>query len=283
MNYNKFNTNTNLIIDTNNNDSDNPDNVRLNSNNSFNNLSGFNSNNGDNLLFAATSSNPASKSLNTCSSLRSGDGGNLGDYPIQILSSQGISCLSIRIEDFEVHIPGFMPLHVNYDLLSLGFTILRAIIPSFSVNEITNVRLLNLNGVQVMNNECESDTNKFPSLIIRLTTSELVKQIMIKKCNINYFNTCDLNISLLNCELSARMPHLKLFVNEALSSIEHKNFKSLKKVGKSLGNPEHNFSSLSDLNTIMITYKYETHLSSSCNIASISNKEIDSSKNKNSK
>ena len=57
-----------------------------------------------------------------------------------------------------------------------------------------------------------------------------VKQIIRNKRNINYFNPRDLNKSMLGEELATRMPHTKIFINEALSSTEHKVFKTFKQV-----------------------------------------------------
>ena len=73
------------------------------------------------------------------------------------------------------------------------------------------------------------------SLIVRLTSIDRVKQIMRNKRSINYFNTRDLNKSMLEEALVSRMLHTKLFINEALSPSEHKIFKSIKQAGKNLG------------------------------------------------
>ena len=52
---------------------------------------------------------------------------------------------------------------------------------------------------------------------------------MASKRNINYCSARDLNKSLLSEELFSRVPHLKIFINESLSPLEHTNFKSLAK------------------------------------------------------
>ena len=117
--------------------------------------------------------------------------------------------------------------------------------------------------------------SRFPSFIIRLTSIDRVKLIMTSKRN--YLSTRDLNKSVLSEELVYRMPYSKIFINESLSSSEHKNFKSLKTIAKKLGfrfiwhrggkflawwnfgTPEHSFSNPSDLNAIKTAYVYELH------------------------
>ena len=76
---------------------------------------------------------------------------------------------------------------------------------------------------------------RFPSIIIRLTSTNRVKQIILTKRNITYFSTRDINKSLLDRELASRMPSSKIFINESLSPTENKRFKSLKTIAKSTG------------------------------------------------
>ena len=185
-----------------------------------------------------------------------------------------------RIQDYEIHIPGFMPLTSNDDLNLLGFTILRAICSSINLHEITNVRLLNISDEHTLQAERSSGADRlFISFIIRLTSVERARQIMFNRRNINYFSTRDLNKTLLSEELVSRMPFSKIFVNETLSSTEYKSFKSLKNIGKNigfkfiwhcggkflarwrLGAPEHYFSNHSDLNRIKNSYASDTYQS----------------------
>ena len=112
-----------------------------------------------------------------------------------------------RIQDYEIHIPGFMPLTSNDDLNLLGFTILRAICSSINLHEITNVRLLNISDEHTLQAERSSGADRlFISFIIRLTSVERARQIMFNRRNINYFSTRDLNKTLLSEELVSRMP-----------------------------------------------------------------------------
>ena len=183
-----------------------------------------------------------------------------------------------RIEDYEIHIPGFMPLKSNDNLRSLGYSILQAISPTLTLDEITNVRLLNNTDCQNKDTEGSLGISGFPSFIIRLSSSIRVKQIIITKKNINYFNTRDINRSLLDSELASRLPCTKIFINESLSSSENKSFKSLKSIAKSigfrfvwhrggkflvrwnLGMPEHYISNPSDLHVIKTIYAGESQL-----------------------
>ena len=186
------------------------------------------------------------------------------------------------MEDFELHIVGFMPLKVTDELRVLSFTILRSISPDFDINEIDSVRLLNTRPPEAIANPTGThggaNGSTLPSFIIRLTSSNRVSQIMSQKQKLNYFNTKDLDTSMLSRDFVSRMPYTKILVNEVLSRDEYKRFKSLKSIGKNLGfkniwhrggtflarwrgwSQEHFFDCLSDLNTIRDIYSRETHL-----------------------
>ena len=200
----------------------------------------------------------------------------------QFSSSQLANCPLTRIEDFELHIVGFMPLTNSDDLKSLSFAILHSVSPTININEIESVRLLN---TQISPDADDNTTEgrrgasvpNYPSFITRLTSSSRVRQIMSNKHKLNYFNTRDLDISLIDMDLASRIPYTKILINEALSSYEYKKFRSLKSIGKSLGfkniwhrrgmflarwrswEQEHFFDCLSDLNTIRSKYCSEVH------------------------
>ena len=57
----------------------------------------------------------------------------------QFSSSQLANCPLIYIEDFELHIVGFMSLTNSDDLKSLSFAILLSVTPTININEIESV------------------------------------------------------------------------------------------------------------------------------------------------
>ena len=180
--------------------------LNINFNNSINN--NISNNNNYNL------NNNNNKNLNSSQieSFKSRDGGNPENGLSQPLPTQyhhtELPSFSLpRPESLEIHIPGFMPLTMLDDLHSLSYSILQAFSPSLTMSEITNVRLLASDNTQLSETGNSSGVPRFPSFIIRLASSDLVKKIMSSKRKINYFSTRDLNTSQLSRELVSRMPY----------------------------------------------------------------------------
>ena len=72
----------------------------------------------------------------------------------------------------------------------------------------------------------------FPSLIVRLTSIDLVRRVMNGKRSFNYLNTGDIDHSLLSPDLAASRPHSKIFINEVLSPSAYANYSSLNDAAK---------------------------------------------------
>lgn len=134
-----------------------------------------------------------------------------------------------------------MPLTSNDDLKALSYSILRGIAPMLHINEILNVRLLptHTSNVEVSRQPIETDSVSaapgFPSLIVRLSTSTRVRQIMSLKREINYYTTRDLDHSHLSKEFATRVPFTKIIINDVLPITEYQRFKSLRRFTKNLG------------------------------------------------
>ena len=73
-----------------------------------------------------------------------------------------------------------------------------------------------------------SEINEYLSLIVRLTSSALVRRIMNAKRFLNYFSTNYVDRSLLCTKLAATMPDKKIFIHDVLSPSERANYNSLK-------------------------------------------------------
>ena len=111
-----------------------------------------------------------------------------------------------RSEAFEVYIAGFMSLTLSDDLKGLCFSILHGISPMLNIGEVANVRLLHNRPVSDTPTKSTDNGNSparvgFPALIVQLTTSSRVKQLMTLKREKNYYNTRDLDLSQLSREL----------------------------------------------------------------------------------
>ena len=133
-----------------------------------------------------------------------------------------------------------MSLTLSDDLKGLCFSVLHGISPMLNVSEIANVRLLHTRPVSdTLEQSTENDNAPakvgFPAIIVQLTASSRVKQIMTLKREVNYYNTRDLDLSQLSRELAIRVPNVKLIINDVLPTTEYQRFKSLRKYAKNLG------------------------------------------------
>ena len=156
------------------------------------------------------------------------------------------------------------------------YIIFKGISSTFNPQEIVNVRLVRSPSKTIADNP--TNVNKqFPSIIVRVTKAYLVKQIMTLYRTLNYYNTRDLDLSLLSSDFASRLPYTKLIINNVLSSTEYKNYISLKSLAVNLGfkyvwhkdgrflarwrknNQAHYFNSPTDLHSIKITYTGESH------------------------
>ena len=82
-------------------------------------------------------------------------------------------------------------------------------------------------------NLCDGLT--FPSLIVRLTSADLVQRIMGARRTFDYLTTGDIDHSLLSPDLAATLPNSKIFVNEVPSPSEYANYMSIKEAAKKNG------------------------------------------------
>ena len=135
----------------------------------------------------------------------------------------------IRTEDQELFISGFTKLTTEDDLPTLALAILRGLGPLIHRDDIINVRLVHTRG------ENASDKLKFPSLIVRLTSLNLIQHIMSLKRSRSYFSTNDIDHTLLINTRFSSLPPTKIIINSVLSSVEYKHFSSLKVSARSLG------------------------------------------------
>ena len=193
-------------------------------------------------------------------------------------------------EAFEIYIAGFMPLTIDDDIKGLCYSILQGISPMLSISEIANVKLIQARPI-INTRTRDSDPSSqpaesanisgSPALIVQLTTSSRVKQIMLMKKELNYYNTRDIDLTPLNNELAMRVPTVKLIINDVLPTIEYQRFKSLRKHAKNIGfkfiwhkdgkflarwnnnGQAHFFNTLSDLDIIKSIYN--TNISNSIN------------------
>ena len=182
-------------------------------------------------------------------------------------------------EAFEVYISGFMTLTISDDLKGLCYSILHGISPMLNISEIANVRLLHTRSATdtlAQASDVLTQPTGFPAIIVQLTTSSRVKQVMSLKREINYYNTRDLDLSHLSKELATRVPTSKLIINDVLPNIEYQRFKSLRRFAKNLGfkyvwhrygrfltrwnnnGQAHFFNNLSDLDIIKAIYNRNT-------------------------
>ena len=134
------------------------------------------------------------------------------------------------IERRELFIPGFMKINNESKLRSIAFSILKTLITSLNLSDISGVRFVN------SKSSCKNMTmTVFPSFIITLVNSNLVKIVMFAKKSYNYFTTRDLNPLTLDSEVSVTLPDSKIFINEVLSSSTRLKYISIKETAKKLG------------------------------------------------
>ena len=77
--------------------------------------------------------------------------------------------------------------------------------------------------------------DKPPSIIVRLVSPELVRNIMNARRSFTYFSTSNVDRSLLPAELAGSLPDCKILVNEVLSPSDFADYLSLKDTAKKLG------------------------------------------------
>ena len=97
------------------------------------------------------------------------------------------------------------------------------------MNDIIDVRLVHTR------DENASPTSKYPSLILRLKSMNLVQQILLLKRSKSYFSTNDIDHTLLINTAFSNLSPTKIIINTVLSSIEYKHFSSLKVIARNLG------------------------------------------------
>ena len=147
------------------------------------------------------------------------------------------------------------------NLHSLCFSILRGIVSTLNEQEISSIRMVS-----------QPHTKKFPSIIVRLTTSARAQQILLTRKERNYYSTQDIDRSVLKDDLTSRIPPTKILINDVLSSSEYKKYQTLKPIAKNLGfafvwhsggkflvrwnnnQRAFTFNSITDLNTIRDIY-----------------------------
>ena len=122
------------------------------------------------------------------------------------------------IERREVFIPGFMHITNDANCYVLAYSVLKALLLSLNRDDVCAVRLVHHRSKDVLNAPPSvpfdvSNDSSFPSLIVRLLSSELVRRIMNARRSFNYLTTADVDHSLLTHDLLATLPSSKIFVN----------------------------------------------------------------------
>ena len=154
-----------------------------------------------------------------------------------------VGCLPTEdgaIERREVFIPGFMHITDDANCYVLAYSVLKALLPSLNRDDVCAVRRVNHRSRDALGGPSSvpfdvSNDSLFPSLIVRLTSSELVRRIMNARRSFNYLTTADIDRSLLTPDLLATLPNSKILVNEVLSPSEYNNYLSLKEAAKKNG------------------------------------------------
>ena len=136
--------------------------------------------------------------------------GNQNSDKHRIIPTQHNDCMTTQTEDFEIFISGFMLLSSDDDLKTLCYTILHFIAPSLNINEIESVRLLRIRSTHDVSEHISETKNVnvmsvFPPIIVRLTTSSRVKQIISLKRDLNYLNIRDLDFTILTEVFATRL------------------------------------------------------------------------------
>ena len=181
--------------------------------------------------------------------------------PFVYPSNNNTVCATIRPQDYEIFIAGFMHLSESDNVNLLCFSILCGIVPSIAKQEIISTRLIT-----------RLNSNKFPSIIVRLTSAARTKQLLLTLKERNYYSTQDIDKSILQEEFSSRIPSTKIIINDVLSSSDYKKYLALKPIAKNLGftfvwhcggkflvrwkhhQRAYSFNSVSDLNAIRDIY-----------------------------
>ena len=144
------------------------------------------------------------------------------------------------VERRELFISDFMQIAEDANCYVLAYAVLKALLPSLHRDDISTVRRVYPrsesapDGSNLAPHE-EGIEFSFPSLIVRLTSIDLVRRLMNAKRSFNYLNTGDIDHSLLSPDLASTLPYSKIFVNEVLSPSAYANYLPLKDAAKKNG------------------------------------------------
>ena len=113
------------------------------------------------------------------------------------LNNKGVHLIERR----ELFIPGFMKINNECNLRCIAHSILITLIPSLNQSDISGVRFDRSKSLHTRDRD---PLNDFPSFIITLANSDLVKLVISAKKSYYYFTTKDLNPLFLNSEAAKR-------------------------------------------------------------------------------
>ena len=117
------------------------------------------------------------------------------------------------------------------DYKKVAFTVLAALVPSITISDVNLARPLSLPPPPHVKQLNQSRGR----IAVLLSSVSLVNRVLLARSEKTRFSTSDLDISLLGSELSKRVRHCKIFINEALCKEKFKLFCTLKSAAKDLG------------------------------------------------
>ena len=106
-------------------------------------------------------------------------------------------------------------------------------VPILNRHDICSAWIVRSRAAMVGDNRASQE--KPPSIIARLALPDLVQNIMNAKRSIVYFNTSNVDRSLLSPELASSLPDCKILINEIFSSSEFTEYIWLKDTDRKLG------------------------------------------------
>lgn len=163
------------------------------------------------------------------------------------------------------------------DAIETAHAIIGTLLPTINKNNIVSARYARSNGRRDARSARRSVNLSRPSpVIMRLSDSELVGDVMKAKRGFNYFHTRDINLSLLDQEYRSKLIDSKIFINHLLHPNVYRELLSLKSIARDLGfkyvwqlngvflvkwrdgHRSHSFSTASELNTIAQLYNIKS-------------------------
>ena len=132
-----------------------------------------------------------------------------------------------------------------------SFAVLSTVLPSLSKSDIKAVKILSPNSsapgsdtlenksletsVEAQKSEIIDGPRSAFSLLVRLSSGELLKQIFKEKRNLTSFSLMDINPSLLGDTSTSKLTRTAIFINYYLQKAKYNEFKELRAYAKTIG------------------------------------------------